>query len=168
MSFAACGAGSDGSPKRTVWPGVTLSLDTMKLISTSLLIAATAAAALAACSGATAPFNGRLPAGAWSGPHMGMAVTDTGASITFDCAAGRVNGPLTLGADGRFDWSGTFAPGHGGPVPVGTTEPSYAARYTGRATRIGLTVTLSLVDTAFTPQTYTLVRGGNADVLKCL
>lgn len=140
----------------------------MKLISTSLLIAATAAAALAACSGATAPFNGRLPAGAWSGPHMGMAVTDTGASITFDCAAGRVNGPLTLGADGRFDWSGTFAPGHGGPVPVGTTEPSYAARYTGRATRIGLTVTLSLVDTAFTPQTYTLVRGGNADVLKCL
>src|SRR5204863_4927903 len=58
----------------------------------------------------------RLPNGSWGGQHVGLVATDTGATIEYDCAAGTIAGPLKLGANGEFDWTGIHYPGHGGPV----------------------------------------------------
>lgn len=110
----------------------------------------------------------QLPGGPWGGQHIGLIATDTGATIEYDCATGVIKGPLRLGAQGEFDWSGTHFRGHGGPVRENEPLDAHAARYSGRATADNMTMTLTLVDGTMPPQTFTLARGANAGVFKCL
>ncbi len=44
---------------------------------------------------------------------------------------------------------------------------AHAARYTGHATTDLMSITLSVMDGALAPQTFTLRRGGDAKVFKC-
>jgi hypothetical protein len=128
------------------------------------------AAALLLTLGAACPGDipANVPDGAWGGEHVGMVVTDTGATLEYDCAAGTITEPLRLASDGSFAWSGVQYPGTGGPVPVGVPPTGYPARYTGSATSTHMTLTVTVPSLASAPQTYTLVRGGNAKVFKCL
>jgi len=109
----------------------------------------------------------RVASGSWGGDHIGIVVTDSGATIEYDCAAGTITQPLLLDASGNFDWRGVHYPGHGGPVRVDEPPNAHAARYTGHATTDQLSITLSILDTALAPQTFTLRRGGDARVFKC-
>ncbi len=111
----------------------------------------------------------RVPLGTWGGEHIGMVVADTGALIEYDCAAGRITQPLLLDASGAFTWEGFHTPGQGGPVRDNETPPMYPARYTGRATRDRLTVTLTAnLPSQIMTQTFVLTRGAPAGVFKCL
>lgn len=110
----------------------------------------------------------RLPDGRWGGAHIGMVVADTGATIEYDCAMGTIAEPLRLGADGTFDWRGVHYPGHGGPTRIDEPKDAHPARYTGRATADRLTLTVTPTDGLFPPQTFTLTRGGDARVVRCL
>ncbi len=109
-----------------------------------------------------------VPAGNWGGDHIGMVVTDTGATIEYDCASGTINEPLRLDAFGNFDWRGVHRPGHGGPILIDDSLGAHAARYTGHATADQMTITLAVTDTTFAEQTFTLQRGGAPRVFKCL
>jgi len=135
-----------------------------KLIALFILASATIAAARS-CPSDTPE---RLPNGSWGGQHVGLVATDTGATIEYDCAAGNISGPLRLGANGEFDWSGTHYPGHGGPIRIDEPSNAHPARYTGRADAESMEMTLTLIDGTQPPQTFTLKRGGNAAVFKCL
>jgi|SRR5688572_5553837 len=110
----------------------------------------------------------RVPVGNWGGEHIGMIVTDTGATIEYDCAEGKITEQLTLGADGSFTWSGTHSPGHGGPIREDEPPDNRPARYTGSATSGTIRITMSVLDGSLPPQTFTLARGGEARVFKCL
>lgn len=110
----------------------------------------------------------RLPEGSWGGQHIGMVVTDTGATIQYDCALGTIAGPLVLDPSGAFRWEGVHYPGHGGPVRIDEPPNAHAAIYTGHATSDRLTLTLQVPDLGMAPQTFTLVRGGSAMVMRCL
>jgi hypothetical protein len=119
-------------------------------------------------SACPADYPEQLPIGSWGGQHIGMVASDTGATIEYDCASGVIAGPLRLGAQGEFDWSGTHFRGHGGPIRVDEVPDAHPARYTGRATANDMTMTLTLLDGTMPPQTFTLARGANAGVFKCL
>src|SRR4051812_39126643 len=71
--------------------------------------------------------------GAWGGQHMGMTVSDTGATIEFDCAAGRITQSLSVDPNGSFSWQGLYFPGHGGPSRIDEPADPHDAVYTGRA-----------------------------------
>ena len=66
------------------------------------------------------PAKGRKPRriaqGAWGGQHITMQVSESSATIEYDCAHGQINGPLVTDRHGRFDLKGTHSPEHGGPV----------------------------------------------------
>jgi hypothetical protein len=109
-----------------------------------------------------------VPNGSWGGEHIGLVVTDSGATIEYDCAAGTITGPLTLDASGNFDWRGVHSPGHGGPSRVDQPPDTHPARYTGHATSSQMSIALTILDMAVPEQTFTLQRGGNARVFKCL
>jgi len=49
----------------------------------------------------------KMPPGAWGAPHINLNVTATSADVEFDCAHGKINGPLTLDSRGRFNLSGS-------------------------------------------------------------
>jgi hypothetical protein len=110
----------------------------------------------------------RVPIGNWGGEHIGMVVTDTGATIEYDCATGKITELMALGSDGSFTWSGTHSPGHGGPSRENEPPDDRPARYSGRATTTTMRVTLTVLDGSVPPQTFTLARGGVANVFKCL
>jgi hypothetical protein len=110
----------------------------------------------------------RLPNGSWGGDHIGMLVADTGATIEYDCAAGKITQPLALASNGDFSWEGIHSPGHGGPSRIDEPPDNRPARYTGNANSNSLRVTVTVLDGSIPPQTFTLTRGGNANVLKCL
>lgn len=109
-----------------------------------------------------------VPIGAWGGDHIGMVVTDSGATIEYDCAAGKITERMSLNSRGDFDVRGVHFPGHGGPVRINEPPNEHAARYTGHATSADMTITLQLTDTVFPPQTFHLVLGGSPHVFKCL
>ncbi len=97
---------------------------------------------------------------------MGIVVSDSGAKVEYDCASGTIAPPLTVQSNGSFDWRGRHYPGHGGPTWPGDTV-NFAARYTGRISGDRMTITLSVSDSGFVPQTFSLVRGQNPYVIKC-
>lgn len=110
---------------------------------------------------------GRVPNGSWGGVHIGLVVTDSGATIEYDCGAGTITGPLTLNGSGDFDWPGVNYPGHGGPSRVDVPPDVHPARYTGHATSNQISMTVTIPDIAVPGQTFTAQRGADARLFKC-
>ena len=92
----------------------------------ALLLVALGASACASVPPAGVPLTGR-----WGGDHVGLDLTPSGGTLDYDCAAGRIDGPVLPRADGTFQAVGTHTPGTGGPEREGVVPPSYAARYDG-------------------------------------
>jgi hypothetical protein len=133
-----------------------------------LVIRLVATAILTATAACATNIPARLQSGDWGGEHISMVVTDTGALVEYDCAAGKITGPLALDANGDFSWTGVHSPGHGGPSRVDEPPDNRPARYTGSATSSSLRITLSVLDGSIPPQTFVLARGAQARVFKCL
>ena len=99
-----------------------------------------------------------LETGTWGSEETRLDVEATGATITFFCAEGTVDGMIEVNQDDEFDATGTMI---SGPV----AGPARPVRYLGDI--IGDLMTLSI---AFTDSiggdmgTYQLTRGLNSDV----
>jgi hypothetical protein len=120
--------------------------------------------ALAGCSETTAP--GPL-AGQWGGPHAGLVISDDSVHVEFDCAAGSIAGPVLLDMSGRFSENGAYIRG-GGPLPVNDSTRAEPARYAGQVRGSTMDLTVTLLDGGTVIGPYTLTRGGNPQVFKCL
>ena len=110
----------------------------------------------------------RLATGTWGGQHVVMEVTASSATLEYDCANGAITGPLTVDRRGRFSWRGTHTREHGGPIRADEKSNTRPARYTGSTDGKKITLTVTLTDTNETVGTYTLVRGRQGRVFKCL
>lgn len=121
--------------------------------------------ALAGC--ATAPPAGVPLTGRWGGNHVGLELTHGGGTLEYDCAAGRIDGPLVPRADGSFQARGTHTPGTGGPERVGIVPPSHAADYRGsvRGDRLILQVRVA---NGVLIGPLSLRRGAEPMLLRCL
>ncbi len=138
----------------------------VRRIRRQVLAALTATSLVVACA---AGFPGRVPTGAWGGPHAGMVVSDTGAEIEYDCGAGRITVPLALDAHGDFNLPGLYLREGPGPVPADDSLiPKLAARYTGHTNGKTMSLTMTVTDGSIPTQTYSLTYGGNPNVFKCL
>jgi hypothetical protein len=110
-----------------------------------------------------------------------LDVTESGATIEYDCGHGTIDERIVPDADGRFDVRGTFEGETGGPAKdisavdengnvtsKGAGGVGQAARYTGRITGQTLTLTVTLAETGGRVGTFTLKRGAAARLFKCL
>ena len=107
----------------------------------------------------------RVPNGDWGGEHVRLTVDDAGGTIEFDCAHGKLPGPLALDDGGRFDVKGSLV-GEGGPVQKDGAENARPARYRGETDgqRMSLEVTL---EGGASAGTFALARNGRARLVKC-
>lgn len=124
------------------------------------------AAMVAGC--ATPVVADRSLAGRWGGQHVGLEIGEASGRLDYDCAAGTIDGPLVADTAGRFAVTGTHTPGQGGPDRIGYVPPSYPARYTGsvRGNTMTLVVDVSGINARIGP--YTLRRGAEPMLLRCL
>jgi len=123
----------------------------------------------AACAGNTIGRPGveRLPTGTWGGEHVELTVTDSGATLEFDCAAGEIATPPSADDAGRVDVEGVFVRQSAGAVRIGEEPPRLRARYTGRLSGKTLTFDVTLVESKEKVGTYSVTHGEMARVRKC-
>ena len=121
--------------------------------------------AVLACGPTTPTGLTRVPSGVWGGDHARLTISDTAATIEFDCAHGTLDVPLFVDRTGRFDVGGIFVREHGGPIRVDEVLDQEPARYVG--TVDGRTMILTVISSQ-PVGTFTLVLGQAARLVKCL
>jgi len=107
----------------------------------------------------------RISTGMWGGEHISMKVGAKSAAIEYDCANGAIDGPLVVDANGHFDLRGTHRMERGGPIRADATPKGHPATYTGSIEGNKMTLTLKIGDGE--PETFTLEKGKEGELVKC-
>lgn len=107
----------------------------------------------------------RVPEGKWGGQHVRLEVTAEGAEFEFDCAHGRLKGPLLL-QNGRFAATGTYVRERG-PVRLDEAEQGQRVFFKGEVEGSRMTLTLSFSEDGSEAETFTLTHGAEARLFKC-
>lgn len=105
--------------------------------------------------------------GVWGGEHIGMVVSDSSATIDYDCAHGTIDEPFNT-ENGEFEVRGIHVFEHGGPIRIDETPDQHPALYQGTIDGNVMTLKVTITDTGVEIGTFTLNFGGNPNVYKCL
>lgn len=107
--------------------------------------------------------------GAWGGQHIRLEVTDKGARAEFDCAAGVIEEPIAPDREGNFEQRGIYVYERGGPRhPADPPPKRHPAVYRGWTDGAEMRLTVSLTEGNKEIGTFTLGRGREAVLEKCL
>jgi len=109
-----------------------------------------------------------VPTGIWGGRGIRMQISDSGASLEYDCAHGSIDELIATDSTNRFDVKGVLVRERGGPVREGEDSEGEPARYTGHIDGKTMTLTVTLTRTNETVGTFTLSRGKAPRLVKCL
>jgi hypothetical protein len=109
-----------------------------------------------------------VQSGVWGGEHIIMEVTESGATIRYDCAHGTIDEKIVSDRDGRFELRGTHVREAGGPVRSDHQPDSHPARYAGRVEGKTMTLTVTLTDTKESAGTFSLTYGEQPELTKCM
>jgi hypothetical protein len=109
----------------------------------------------------------KMPQGAWGAPHINLNVTANSAEVEFDCAHGKINGPLTLDSRGRFNLSGSYTREHGGPIREDIKAIERPVRYSGSIVGTAMNLKITPVGSNEVIGTFSLTHGGPGRVFKC-
>ncbi len=107
----------------------------------------------------------RVPEGKWGGQHVRLEVSADGTDFEFDCAHGRLTGPLLL-QNGRFAANGTYVRERG-RVRADGSEQEQPVYFKGEVEGARMTLTFSLAEDFSEAETFTLTRGVAARLVKC-
>lgn len=108
-----------------------------------------------------------IPNGTWGGQHVQVVVAHGSATIEYDCASGKINGPLKLNSRGRFDLRGTHTAEHGGPVRSDESAQGEPAQFTGWTDGKKMKLTVTLTNSKTEIGTFDLTRGSEGRLFKC-
>lgn len=106
--------------------------------------------------------------GVWGGPHIIMEVSESGATITYDCAHGTIDQKLLSDREGRFELHGTHVREAQGPVRSDHQPDNHPARYAGRVEGKTMTLTVTLTDTKESAGTFSLTYGEQPELTRCM
>ncbi|HLN98833.1 MAG TPA: hypothetical protein VK208_10260 [Pyrinomonadaceae bacterium] len=108
----------------------------------------------------------QIPTGMWGGNHTVMQISPQGASVEFDCANGKIAGPMATDDSGHFDVAGTYSPE--GPGPIREDKPRESrARYSGTVTGDMMLLTLRLEGSSEMLVSVSLTHGKPGKLRKC-
>lgn len=107
----------------------------------------------------------RVPEGKWGGQHVRLEVSASGAEFEFDCAHGRMIGPLTL-QNGGFVTTGTFVRERG-RVRMDDSDEGQRVYFKGEVQGSRMTLIFSLTEDFSEAETFTLTHGVEARLFKC-
>ncbi len=104
----------------------------------------------------------------WGGEHVRADVEAESVNFEFDCARGASDEPLAPGVDGRFDLKGFFITERGAQALAEQQENRRPARYSGRIKGKTMTLSVTLTESGENIGTFTLTRGQDARLTKCM
>jgi len=106
--------------------------------------------------------------GKWGGEHIGILVSDSSATLEYDCAHGTIDELIIPDDEGKFEVSGVHVFEHGGPIRSDEAIDEHPALYKGHILGNEMTLILVLTDTDTEINTFSLTRGVNPLIYKCL
>jgi hypothetical protein len=106
--------------------------------------------------------------GKWGGEHIGIVVSDSSATLEYDCAHGTIDEPIIPDAEGKFEASGVHVFEHGGPIRSDEIPDEHPALYKGHIVGNEMTFILIITDTDTEIGTFSLTRGVDPLIYKCL
>jgi len=106
--------------------------------------------------------------GKWGGEHIGIMVSDSSATLEYDCAHGTIDEPIIPDDDGKFEVSGVHVIERGGPIRSDEKLDEHPAIYRGHITGNKMALILLLTDTKTETDTFLLIRGAEPMIYKCL
>jgi hypothetical protein len=110
-----------------------------------------------------------VPTGVWGGEHISLVVTETGATVGYDCAVGRIDGPLPRSQEGDFEARGVHVFERGGPGRLGDPAPTeHPAQYQGWTDGRHMRLTVILSASGKELGTFSLELGRQPLLEKCL
>jgi hypothetical protein len=104
--------------------------------------------------------------GTWGGDHISMEVTQSGASIEYDCAHGTISEKIVPNSDGHFAAQGSHAREAPGPTRQGE-DGGQPATYRGSLVGDTMELTVTLAKSNETVGTFTLTHGKTGRLRKC-
>ena len=108
----------------------------------------------------------RKMSGLWGGQGISMEVTESGATLDFDCASGSITESIAPDSNGRFSAKGRFARARPGPTREDDVE-GQPANYSGVVNGENLTLTITLAANGEKVGTFTLAHGKTGRIRKC-
>jgi hypothetical protein len=106
--------------------------------------------------------------GKWGGEHIGILVSDSSATLEYDCAYGTIDEPIIPDDDGKFEVIGVHVFEHGGPIRINEAPDEHPALYKGQIVGNEMTMVLVITDTETEIDTFSLTRGVDPMIYKCL
>ena len=106
--------------------------------------------------------------GKWGGDHIGIMISDSSATLEYDCAHGTMDEPIIPDNEGNFEVIGVHVFEHGGPVRSDEVADEHPALYKGHIAGNKMTLVLVLTDRKTELDTFTLTRGVEPLIHKCL
>ncbi|MEP7132778.1 MAG: hypothetical protein ABI914_06420 [Acidobacteriota bacterium] len=108
----------------------------------------------------------RTVTGLWGAKGIGLTISAQGdARMELDCSHGTIASPLSVAADGTFEWTGTYAVESPGPARSTDREP--AARYRGSIDGDRMTVTIESTSPERALGPFVLTLGAMPRIRKC-
>lgn len=132
----------------------------------AVALAMLAGLSIAGQAGATAAADPLT--GAWGGQHVALELHRDGGRVRYDCAAGTIEGPVLPDASGRFRAKGAHRPNVGGPERQGGEPPLLPAIYKGSVRGDIMTLSVRVPSRAMEIGPFTLRRGAEPILLRCL
>ena len=105
--------------------------------------------------------------GTWGGDHISMVVTQSGASIEYDCAHGAISEKIVPDRDGHFAAQGSFVREAPGPSRQGEDASGQPATYRGSLDGDTMQLTVVLSKSNETLGSFTLTHGKTGRIRKC-
>jgi hypothetical protein len=108
-----------------------------------------------------------IQTGTWGGEHIGMIVSDSSATLDYDCAHGSIDEPIKVDDNGMFSVIGVHIFEKGGPIRLGEIPDKHPAVYKGSIKEKEMTLIVKLTDTDAVFDTFYLALGAEPIIYKC-
>jgi hypothetical protein len=109
-----------------------------------------------------------IPTGNWGGSSIRINIEGSKATVEYDCANGTITGPLKLDRNGKFSLKGTHLREHPGPVRMNDERTGEPALFSGWTDGKKMTLTVKLINSNQDIGTFTLLKGQDGRLRKCL
>jgi len=109
----------------------------------------------------------RKISGLWGGQGISMEVTDSGATLDFDCASGSITEAIVPDSAGKFSTKGRFARQHPGPTREDENTEGQPANYSGVVDGENLTLTITLTKNSEKVGDFKLAHGKIGRIRRC-
>jgi hypothetical protein len=96
-----------------------------------------------------------------------MIVSDSSATLDYDCAHGTIDEPIMANDNGVFKVTGIHVREKGGPIRLEEIPDKHPAVYNGSIKGKEMTLIVKLIDTDVVIDTFSLSHGAEPIIYKC-